>query len=184
VRAVLRNSIFAPLHWNVCIWKARLPVDLETAAVQSTCAPFWLIDDLLTAPASPAGELVTWVRTRSLRAKLVGGPRPFFSYSLKWIERVMKSFHGAGWPHIRALSKPHYFLVYGSQVRADVFRNVVRQVHKKPSNAGPCCGARSASKPKGEGYLRSTLSRRQLQGFVMPVLRHKDTIGRDPMNPK
>ena len=28
------------------------------------------------------------------------------------------------------------------------------------------CGARSASKLKGRDYLRSTLSRRQLQGFV------------------
>jgi hypothetical protein len=28
------------------------------------------------------------------------------------------------------------------------------------------CGARSASKLKEENYLRSTLSRRQLQGFV------------------
>ena len=29
------------------------------------------------------------------------------------------------------------------------------------------CGARSAFMLKGEGYLRSMLSRRQLQGFVM-----------------
>jgi hypothetical protein len=30
------------------------------------------------------------------------------------------------------------------------------------------CGARSVSKPKEQGYLKSMLSRRQLQGFVMP----------------
>jgi hypothetical protein len=31
------------------------------------------------------------------------------------------------------------------------------------------CGARSAFKLKEQGYLRSMLSRRQLQGFVMRV---------------
>jgi hypothetical protein len=31
------------------------------------------------------------------------------------------------------------------------------------------CGARSALNLKEQGYLRSMLSRRQLQGFVMPM---------------
>jgi hypothetical protein len=30
------------------------------------------------------------------------------------------------------------------------------------------CGARTASEQMGKGYLRKMLSRRQLQGFVMP----------------
>ena len=35
------------------------------------------------------------------------------------------------------------------------------------------CGARSASKLTEQGYLRSTLSRRQLQGFVGPPFRRE-----------
>ena len=35
-------------------------------------------------------------------------------------------------------------------------------------NAAFSCGARSAFKLKEKGYLRSMLSRRQLQGFVGP----------------
>jgi hypothetical protein len=31
------------------------------------------------------------------------------------------------------------------------------------------CGARSAFRPKEQGYLRNMLSRRQLQGFVIPL---------------
>jgi hypothetical protein len=37
---------------------------------------------------------------------------------------------------------------------------------QKPSNAAFSCGARSPFKLKGRDYLRSMLSRRQLQGFV------------------